>query len=195
MAQDTVPPTTPQAVNSTVLGDGTRTRERHTNNVLGAPIYFDTLGNVIGGRGTQHENYVRPKHHFLNRLDNYYCPFFVEGVAYMSSNQFGFGSQATYLPKRVGGYLGALCGINPYISLGPALRLTDCGAPVDMHLYGGVVFTRHTGFEVGLRIAETLNRSNLCGLSFTMGGGYANHAPFVSIGCSLTLHLPYFILY
>ena len=61
------------------LGSEPRVKRSYERNVLGAPVYYDTLGNVIGQTVPADSFYHRPKHHFRNRLEDHFSAFFLEG--------------------------------------------------------------------------------------------------------------------
>ena len=176
------------SVGGRVLGDEPRERTPRERNVLGAPVYYDTLGNIIGQTPSGDGFYHRPRHHFRNRLDSEYNSFFFETELLFGHNDAAFGLQLTWLPTQWGLYGSALRGINHYyFTFGPALRLSDCGDYLDWQLYGGLVATRRPGFEVGFRLAGPRSRSGFSWTSLSVGGGYANRQGYMTIGFSLAI--------
>lgn len=157
-------------------------------NVLGAPVYYDTLGNVIGQ--TQPGDTVAhlPKHHYFNRLSNEYNAFFFELEGLLGNNDMAIGFNFTYLPERWGIYGSLLGGLSHgYASLGPALRLSDNGDMLDWHLYGGVMVSNHLGGELGLRMAAPRRDGRFCWESLSIGVGMVGRHPFLTCGLSLEI--------
>lgn len=170
-----------------VLGDTPQKRHKGKANVLGAPIYYDTLGNVIGSQTPHDTFYHRPKHHFLNRLDYHFSSCFFEPIG-MLGHDAAVGLSFSYLPRRWGFYTTGMAGFrHGYVSAGPALRLSECGDAIDWHLYGGMTFSRHFGAEIGMRIASTANPGGFCWTSFSMGIGYINQGAYVTFGLGMAL--------
>lgn len=161
---------------------------RKEANVLGAPVYYDMNGNVLGS-GVSSQIYHRPKHHYLNNLDNNYCSIFVEGEALHGVNDFAIGLNFTYLPNRWGAYGSVLFGLNhDYLSVGPALRLSGYDSSIDWQLYGGVMFGgRSIGGEVGLRIATPKHSKEFCFTSASMGCAVVGSHAFVTFGASIDM--------
>ena len=102
-----------------------RTLRKHKEaNVLGAPVYYDNNGNVIGSANPS-PVYHRPKHHYLNNLDNRYCSFFAEGEWLNGKNdmelaeiaQSGIGLYFLFMP---------FMGINAVLSV----FFTSCEKPL-----------------------------------------------------------------
>ena len=166
------------------LDGGTRRATTLKNNVLGAPVYYDTLGNVRGT--TPHSDAPRlPRHHYFNRLSNDYCSYFLE-VKSMIGHDLAFGASFTYLPERWGFYGSALAGLRrPYFAAGPTLRLSDYGGSLDWQLYGGLVVSRHLGAEAGIRMALPKRSGSFSWESVSMGTTFVNGHFFFTCGLSL----------
>ena len=123
---------------SRVLGDNPRQHRSGERNILGAPVYYDTLGNRLGETHATDSLYRRPKHHYMNRLESEFHSFFLEYSTLFTSYDVAIGAKLSYVPQRWGFYGSLMAGINhAYVTLGPVLRLSDCGDIVDWHLYGG----------------------------------------------------------
>ena len=161
--------------------------QRHGSNVLGAPVYYDTLGNVIGSATPADSVYHRPKHHYFNRLEDDFSSVFLEGSVLFSEDDLAIGGQVAWVPRQWGFYCGAYGGVrHGYFTLGPALRLSDCGNWIDWHLYAGVVVSRHLGGEIGFRMAAPRQWGDFCWTSASVATGYVNGSGYISIGLSLT---------
>lgn len=185
-AQNVMPDSS--AADTSALGDTPRQRKQKVRNVLGAPVYYDTLGNVLGAAGPQDSFYHRPKHHFLNRLEYDFNSLFFEMETMFGGRDAALGMQLTWLPQRWGGYFEVSRGLRSYyFSAGPSLRLSDCGNIIDWHLYTGVVVGRGVGVEGGIRMAAPRNFTGFCWTSFTMGGGYVDRQGFFTLGFSIAL--------
>lgn len=157
-------------------------------NVLGAPVYYDTLGNVIGKTQPGDTIAHLPKHHYFNRLSNEFNAFFFEMEGLFGNNDIALGANFTYLPERWGIYGSLLGGINHgYVSVGPALRLSDNGGLLDWHLYGGVMLSNHLGGELGFRVALPKRDGRFCWESVSIGGGVIGRHPFFTCGLSLEI--------
>ena len=157
-------------------------------NVLGAPVYYDTLGNVIGKTSPGDTVAHLPKHHYFNRLSNEFNAFFFEMEGLFGNNDLALGFNFTYLPERWGVYGSLLGGINhSYFSVGPALRLSDNGSLLDWHLYGGVMLSNHLGGELGFRVALPKRDGRFCWESVSIGGGVIGRHPFFTCGLSLEI--------
>ena len=170
------------------LGSEPRVKRSYERNVLGAPVYYDTLGNVIGQTVPADSFYHRPKHHFRNRLEDHFSAFFLEGQLMTGSRDMALGGQLAYVPQRWGAYLGGNVGLQgPYIKAGPVWRMSDCSNEIDWHLYAGVNICRRPGAEIGLRMAAPRMWSNFCWTSYSMTFGYANNMGYITLGFSLTL--------
>lgn len=160
-------------------------------NVIGAPVYYDTLGNVIGQDAPKDSLYHRPKHHFRNRLEDEFNSLFFELQSQFGGNDLAVGLQGAWLPKRWGFYGSVRSGLRyPYFSVGPALRLSDCGNTIDWHLYGGFVMggnIRRPGAELGLRMAGKRNDLGFAWSSFSVGAGYLDRQGYITFGLSLSL--------
>lgn len=170
---------------------------QNNRNVLGAPVYYDTLGNVIGQTAPADSIYHLPKHHFYNRLENDYNSFFFEFQTMVGGHDLALGLQGTWLPQRWGLYMTGRSGLeHSYLAVGPALRLSDCGNIIDWQLYGGFVLegNRYPGAELGLRMAETRNRSGFAWTSFSLGAGYVNRQGYFTFGLSLSLMPEVFLI-
>jgi len=171
-----------------VLGDEPQVKRSRELNVIGAPVYYDTLGNVIGGKTVPDSMYHRPKHHFHNRLENDFCSVFLEGQAKLGRNM-SLGAQMAWVPQRWGIY-GSAC-INRDrcdFSVGPVLRLSDCGNWIDWQLYGGLSSSFFAlGAEVGVRMAAPKLWGDFCWTSFSLTVGRIHEANYVALGLSLTL--------
>ena len=169
-------------------GDHPRTAQKRARNVLGAPVYYDTLGNVLGQAAPADSFYHRPKHHFRNRLEDEFCSFFLEGQLQMGEDDMAVGAQLAYVPQRWGGYLGGNLGVfGNYVKVGPVWRVSDCGSDIDWQLFAGVNLCRHPGGELGLRMAAPRLWGSFCMTSYSMTFGYANNMCYLSLGFSLTL--------
>lgn len=162
--------------------------EKKEANVLGAPVYYDLYGNVLGS-GNGSTVYHRPEHHYLNNLDSRYCNIFVEGTLLAGSHDVAIGGSFTWLRKRWGFYGSMLGGKHhTYMSLGVALRLSGYASSYDWQLYGGLGGGgRHLGGEIGVRMALPKRSGEFCWTSVSLG--YANYGGygFMTIGLSLDL--------
>ena len=168
-------------------------------NVLGAPVYYDTNGNIRGSKNPS-PYYQRPKHHYLNNLEERFCSFFAEGKWFHGGEDWGIGLNLTYLPERWGGYCSLMTGHANYVSAGPTLRLSDYESTLDWQLYGGLMSDYHSvGAEVGLRIAAPQYTSNFCWTSATIGAAILGDRPFFTFGASFgiigAVGLTAFLLY
>ena len=173
--------------NGRVLGDSPRRHRSSERNVLGTPVYYDTLGNVLGAAQESDSFYYRPKHHFLNRLEDEFSSTFFEISSLISSNDMALGVHFAYVPKRWGIYASGYAGWNhDYLTLGPVLRVSDCGDLLDWQLYGGLTFSRHLGTEMGFRLAST-HSDGFCWSSVSMGLGAVNRHTYFTMGLSLAL--------
>ena len=169
-----------------LVGSTAALAQKHGSNVLGAPVYYDTLGNVIGREAVADSFYHRPKHHFLNRLENDYSSIFVEGTIQFGGNDFALGGQAAWVPQRWGLYCGGQTGVrHNYFTVGPVIRLSDCGHWVDWQLYAGMVFSRHVGGEIGVRMAAPRRWGDFCWSSGSLAVGYVNGYNYFTLGFSL----------
>lgn len=170
------------------LGDEPRVRRSHERNVLGAPVYYDTLGNIIGQPKPVDGLYRRPKHHFNNRLENDFSSIFMEWQ-FKVDYDFAFGCQVAWVPNRWGIY-GSAC-VNWErcdFSVGPVWRLSDCGNWIDWQLFGGLACSRYAlGAEVGIRMAAPRLRSDFCWTSVSMTIGRMQESNYVTLGLSLLL--------
>lgn len=172
---------------SRVLGDDPRQHRSGERNILGAPVYYDTLGNRLGETHATDSLYRRPKHHYMNRLESEFHSFFLEYSTLFTSYDVAIGAKLSYVPQRWGFYGSLMAGINhAYVTLGPVLRLSDCGDIIDWHLYGGFALSRRLGSEIGIRIASA-ESDEFCWTSLSMGLGYVNHHSYFTIGLSLSL--------
>lgn len=160
-------------------------------NVLGMPVYYDTLGNVINGSQPSVSGgiYHRPRHHYLNSLHDRYCAFFGEGEVLLGASDIAGGLHLAYIPRRWGCYTSLLYGIRQdYLSVGPALRLSNYDSSLDWQLYGGIVAGgRHIGAEAGIRVALPQRDSDFCWTSASMGMGVINGDTFFTIGLSVEI--------
>lgn len=180
--------TTDSASVGRVLGDESPIKRSRELNVLGAPVYYDTLGNVIGQSASADSFYHRPKHHYHNRLENDFCAFFLEGETLLTRDNVAFGGQVAWMPRRWGVYASGLVGgRHGYLSAGPVLRLSDCGNWIDWHLYGGLSVSRTLGAELGVRMASPKLWGDFCWTSFSFTMGHVNGYNYVTLGLSLTL--------
>lgn len=166
------------------IDGGQRQQDVSEGNVLGAPVYYDTLGNI---RGTESDGVSRlPRHHYFNRLSNKYSNTFFEVLGMVGTGDIGIGLSFCYLPERWGGYGSLITGVRrDYFSFGPALRLSDYDDPLDWHLYGGFVVSRHLGCEVGIRMALPRRNSNFSWESASMGAVFVNGHGFITCGLSI----------
>lgn len=194
-AQDVVRDSVPAAVadsadnEENVIGaKPTHTISRREANVLGAPVYYNPNGSVRGGGDTS-AFYHRPKHHYRNNLEERYSSIFAEGEVLRGTNDYAFGLNFTYLPKRWGAYGSVLFGVkHDYLSVGPALRLSDYDSYLDWQLYGGIMLGgRSAGAEVGLRMATPQHDSEFCITSASMGIAIVGSHAFVTFGASVGL--------
>lgn len=170
------------------LGGDERPARSRERNVLGAPVYYDTLGNIRGASAPADGQSRLPKHHYFNRLSNDFCSYFVELEGMVGPGDAAIGFNFSYLPQRWGLYGSALVGVRrDYFSIGPALRLSDNGDYLDWHLYGGLVISRHLGAEIGIRMASSRRSGDFCWQSVSMGAAFVNGRGFVTAGLSLEL--------
>lgn len=166
-----------------------------SGNVLGAPVYYDLNGNRIGDGLPSADStvgqqiYRRPKHHYLNNLDDRYSTFFFEGEVLVGSSSMGLGANLTILPERWGGYGSVVFGMNEgYFSVGPVLRLSGYDSWLDWQLYGGLVLgDRHLGAEGGLRVAAPKRNGELCWTSMSLGFATLNGDVYMTMGFSLDM--------
>lgn len=171
-----------------VLGNESQVKRSRERNVLGAPVYYDTLGNVIGQSVPADSFYHRPKHHFRNRLEDDFCSFFLEGQTMLSAYDIALGGQMVWVPRRWGVYASGLVGERRgYFSAGPVWRMSDCGNWIDWQLYGGLTVSRHLGGEVGIRMGAPKLWGDFCWTSMSLSVGYVNGYNYVTLGLSLTL--------
>lgn len=164
--------------------DGKESRNRERN-LIGVPVYYDTLGNVIGSEASRQGIANLPRHHYFNRLSNDYCSWFVETDGWFGGD-VALGGNCTYLPERWGFYGKGLWGVRRnYASAGAALRLSDCGDAFDWQMYGGVVVSTRPGVEVGFRMAAPRHNSAFCWESMTVGMAQVGRSTFFTFGMSL----------
>lgn len=169
------------------LGDEPRQRSgKKKPNVIGAPVYYDMNGNVIGGK-RQSDVYHRPKHHYFNNLSDRYCSVFAEGMAAYGAGSFAAGFNLAVLPKRWGAYGTAMLRRNDgYLSVGPALRLSGYNSSLDWQLYGGlVVGEKKLGAEGGIRLAVAKRGSEFCFTSVSLGLTTLDGDVMATLGLSL----------
>ncbi|MCR5445718.1 MAG: hypothetical protein K6E96_08625 [Bacteroidales bacterium] len=171
-----------------VLGDEPQVRRSHERNVLGAPVYYDTLGNVIGRGAPADSFYHRPKHHFRNRLEDDFCSVFLEGQTKLGRD-IALGAQLAWVPQRWGIYgSGCISRYNCDFSVGPVWRMSDCGNWIDWQLYGGLAFSYlSVGAEMGVRMASPKLWGDFCWTSFSLTVGRIHQTNYVALGLSLTL--------
>ena len=170
------------------LGSGVKSERSRERNLLGAPVYYDTLGNVRGTEAPAGGQAHLPKHHYFNRLSNDFCTYFLELEGMLGTGDIALGVNFTYLPQRWGIYGSALAGARrEYCSVGPALRLSDNGDRLDWHLYGGFVISRHLGAELGVRMALPRRNDSFCWESVSLGTVFVNGHAFLTCGLSLEL--------
>lgn len=157
-------------------------------NVLGTPVYYDTIGNAIGSK-RQWSEYHRPRHHFLNNLEDRYCSFFLEAQTMLGPADVAGGVSFAYLPQRWGAYGSLRAGTRDgYVSLGPVLRLSGYESNIDWHLYGGLLFaTRSVGAEAGLRIALPRRSTGFCWTSASMGLATVRGDVYLTAGISFDI--------
>ena len=159
-----------------------------SHNVLGAPVYYDTLGNVRGNATPGDTTWHLPKHHYFNRLSNDFCSSFLEIEGLLGFKDAAIGINYTYLPERWGGYGSLLFGINHvYLSAGAALRLSNNGSLFDWQLYGGPVYGGRLGGELGFRLAMPRRDGDFCWTSLSTGMIVMPHRVFFTCGLSLEL--------
>ena len=157
-------------------------------NVLGAPVYYDINGGVRGGRVASDGRYHRPKHHYLNNLGYYFDSYFVEMEGMFGDDELAMGGSFTYLPDRWGAYGSALVGINhDYLSVGPAVRLSQEGSFIDWHLYGGVMIGQTLGGELGMRWAVPSRKGSFSWSSGSMGLVVVDGRSYLTVGLSLEI--------
>ena len=169
------------------LGDNPRPRRNAERNVLGAPVYYDTLGNVIGSSTPADTLYRRPRHHYLNRLEDEYNNFFLEMKSLVGTD-LAVGCQLAYVPNRWGIYCAGLTGFRyGYFTAGPVLRMSDCGDFFDWQLFGGLTVSHRPGAELGFRMAGPRSEGGFAWTSFSMSLGFANNDPYFTVGLSLSL--------
>lgn len=163
-------------------------QELREANILGAPVYYDNNGNVRGSSNPS-AVYHRPKHHYLNNLDDRYCSFFAEGEWILGAGEWGLGLNLTYIPERWGAYASMLGGVHRnYLSAGPALRLSGYENTLDWHLYGGLITNFHSlGAEVGLRMATAKHNSEFCWTSVSAGAAIVGGNAFLTFGASIDI--------
>jgi hypothetical protein len=164
-------------------------QQRREANILGTPVYYDANGNVRGSANTS-SVYHRPKHHYLNNLSDRFCSIFAEGKILNGSYNDALGLSFTYLPERWGGYGSLMIGTDyrQYVSLGPALRLSDYDSSIDWQLFGGFITNFHTaGAEVGLRMATAQHHSEFCWTSASMGVAIVGEKPYLTFGASFDI--------
>lgn len=158
----------------------------NSRNVLGSPVYYDTLGNVRG-ETPQNGTARLPKHHYLNRLSNDYCSLFLEMDGWFGGD-IALGGSFTWLPERWGFYGKGLAGAKSnYFAAGPALRLSGYGGGLDWQLYGGVVISSRLGGELGLRMALPKRSGSFCWESLSLGVAQVGRRTFFTCGMSLEL--------
>ncbi len=162
-------------------------RQHRERNVLGAPVYYDTLGNVIGSEASRQGIPTLPKHHYFNRLSNDFCTWFFEADGWVGGD-LAVGASLTYLPERWGFYgKGLLGNRSNYVAVGPVVRLSDCGDWLDWQLYGGLVVSNHLGAEVGVRMALPRRSSSFCWESVSVGVAQMGNRTFLTCGMSMEL--------
>lgn len=169
--------------------------EKGEENILGAPIYYDSTGHAYGtGEPATRSVYLphgdegliplpsRERDHF-----NHY--FFECEILTSSYRTAAAGFNITYLPKKVGIYGSLLFSAprRPYISLGPAFRLSGNSSPLDVHLYCGLTWSRTLGAEAGLRFAETARNGEFAWRSGSIGWANFNGHNYLTLGLSLEL--------
>ena len=190
-----VAPTDSTSRSEKALGDTPRSRRGGERNVLGAPVYYDTLGNVLGSSTPADSIYHRPPHHFRNRLEDEFCSTFLEFTGLFAHNDFAVGARLSYVPERWGLYGSGSVGFrHTYFSAGPVLRVSDCGDMLDLQVYGGLTLSRWLGSEAGVRLALPYE-DKFCWTSMVMGLGYVNRHTYFTIGFSLSLQPGFFFLW
>lgn len=159
------------------------------DNILGAPIYYDSEGRAYG-TGEPSSRVVH-LHKDLDGLrpvefDNF-NHFFLELKSIFKYQNAALGVSFTYLPHNVGIYGSVLFnGKGQYLSLGSALRLSSASCRSDWQLYGGLTLNRTLGFEAGLRIAETSHRDRrFAWNSVSTGWALYNGHHYFTLGLSL----------
>lgn len=176
---------------------GAKPSPRHIKgeaNILGAPIYYDSTGHAYGtGEPASRSVYLPHGDDVLTpvtpRERNYFNHFFFECELLTTYHATAAGVNLTYLPKHVGIYGSLLFGTTrrPYCSLGAALRLVGNTSPFDVHLYGGITWSRTLGAEVGLRFAEPARNGLYAWRSGSIGWANFNGHNYLTIGLSLEL--------
>ena len=176
---------------------GAKTMPRHEKgeeNILGAPIYYDSTGHAYGtGEPASRSVYLPHGDDVLTpeapRERNRFNHFFFECEVLTAYHTTAAGINFTYLPKHVGIYGSLLFGgpRKPYFSLGVALRVVGNSAPFDVHLYGGITWSRTLGAEVGLRFAEPARSGLYAWRSSSIGWANFNGHNYLTIGLSLEL--------
>ena len=161
--------------------------QRSGGDVIGAPVYYDTLGNVIGSTAPADSFYHRPKHHYFNRMEDEFSSVFLEGAVLFAENDMAVGGQVAWVPRHWGVYCGGLAGIMyQYFTVGPVARLSDCGNRIDWQMYAGMVVSRRMGGEIGFRIAMPRQWGDFCWTSASFAAGYVNRYAYFTLGLSLT---------
>ena len=166
-------------------------KEKGEENILGAPIYYDSTGHAYGtgelSTRNVHLPYPNATLHPVE-IDNFNHFFFeIEVIGRHRNAAVGF--NFTYLPRRVGVYGSALFGhYTQYFSLGAALRLSSSSCRLDWQLYGGATWNSRLGAEAGLRIAETARKDGRFAWNSTsLGWALFNGRHYLTLGLSLQL--------
>ena len=161
--------------------------EKKERNILGTPVYYDRNGNVIGTSRPARKEYHMPRHHYMNNMKHYCNSYFVECKGLFGSD-YAAGVAFTYLPDRWGIYGSWMANkFRSYVTVGPALRLSSADSKMDLQVYGGLMYTRRVGAEVGLRISGLKDKHNYSLISGTVGMAYIGNVGYITTGISLEL--------
>ena len=186
-----------------VIGARRSSHSYGNDNLIGTPIYYDSMGNALGG-SRRSNTYQRPERHYLNDPGIHFNSYFLE-FENLIGYDYALGLGFTYLPRHVGGYGKAFIGIKAYYyAAGAAFRIAGAGSRYDWHLYGGLLLrqsheryaddidtyvirprTTRLGGELGVRWAQVAKQGKFCWLSATMGMAYVNRHSFLTVGVSL----------
>ena len=167
-------------------------------NLLGAPVYYDLNGNVIGS-GERSDSPHLPAHHYLNDRSLHFNEWFVEVENLIGLAGYALGASVTYLPDRFGGYGKVMTFKDLSVfAAGVSTRLSGIGCSLDWHLYGGLLFgvmrekdallrTPAWGGELGFRIASRVDDNRFCWNSASMGMAVLNGKSYLTIGLGLEI--------
>ena len=190
---DSVPAIGSDGEENVIGGRVLRSNQSHEVNIIGAPVYYNRDGSVRAkgvrrGNFKPDQGYQRPRHHYKNTLRNSFSSFFAEVEGMAGDGDMALGFNFTYLPNRWGAYASAMYGIHDnYVSVGPAVRLSDYDSEFDWHLYTGVMFGHLVGGEIVIRVAAPKRYSDFCWTSASIGIAIENGRSFATLGLSLEL--------